>query len=122
MPNRRALLRSPAACSQERKWLIPTARIDLLTCTRISPLKARGRPPEGDRPNVVAPASADRPHAHGTRHVRMISPIPDASRELPAWQAAVEHLHSLGLPAAVPEVTAAHLRRRGVTADWTVAA
>lgn len=46
----------------------------------------------------------------------------DASGDLGAWLAAVEHLHDAGLPAAVPEFPAAWLRRRGVCADWTVAA
>jgi hypothetical protein len=46
----------------------------------------------------------------------------DPARELRAWLAAVEHLHSRGLPAATPEFVAAWLSRRGITADWTWAA
>ena len=46
----------------------------------------------------------------------------DPARELAAWRMAVEHPHSLGLPAAVPELAARHLRRRGIIADWTTAA
>jgi hypothetical protein len=42
-------------------------------------------------------------------------------RELRAWASAVEHLHALGLPAAVPEFPAAWLRRRGVRPDWETA-
>jgi hypothetical protein len=45
-----------------------------------------------------------------------------AARELAAWAAAAEHLHDLGLPAAVPEFPAAWLARRGVRADWAVTA
>lgn len=43
----------------------------------------------------------------------------DSGRELAAWAAAVQHLHRLGLPAAVPEFAAAWMRRRGIRADWT---
>jgi hypothetical protein len=39
--------------------------------------------------------------------------------ELEAWASAVDHLHALGLPAAVPEFAAAWLRRRGIHPDWT---
>ena len=49
-------------------------------------------------------------------------PLPDPAADLDAWQAAVIHLHAAGLPAAVPEFPAAWLRRRGICADWTVAA
>lgn len=41
-----------------------------------------------------------------------------AAGDLDAWAAAVEHLHFLGLPAAVPEFAGAWLRRRAVRADW----
>ena len=37
----------------------------------------------------------------------------DVAAELAAWGSAVLHLHSLGLPAAVPEFPAAWLRARG---------
>jgi len=53
---------------------------------------------------------------------RTISRVPDPAGELEAWAAAALHLHALGLPAAVPEFPAAWLARRGVRADWTVAA
>jgi hypothetical protein len=46
----------------------------------------------------------------------------DDGPEMAAWAAAVTHLHRSGLPAAVPELPAAWLRRRGIHADWTVAA
>lgn len=46
----------------------------------------------------------------------------DPARELRAWLAAVERLHSRGLPAAVPEFVGAWLASRGAPADWTVAA
>lgn len=43
----------------------------------------------------------------------------DAARELEAWATTVEHLHGLGLPAAVPPFAAAWLRRhRSIRADW----
>ena len=45
-----------------------------------------------------------------------------ARAELEGWAAAVAHLHSLGLPAAVPEFAAAWLARQGVRADWVVTA
>ncbi len=48
--------------------------------------------------------------------------IQKSARELLAWRETVLHLHSLGLPAAVPEFAAAWLRREGIRADWTVAA
>jgi hypothetical protein len=47
---------------------------------------------------------------------------PDPGSDLDAWAAAVIHLHAQGLPAAVPEFPAAWLRRRGIYADWQVAA
>jgi hypothetical protein len=47
---------------------------------------------------------------------------PGAAGELAAWGAAVLHLHSLGLPAAVPAFPAAWLARRGIRADWVTAA
>lgn len=47
---------------------------------------------------------------------------PDPAADLDAWAAAVEHLHALGLPAAVPELAARQLRRRGIYADWSTAA
>jgi hypothetical protein len=47
--------------------------------------------------------------------------VAGAGRELVAWAAAVEHLHALGLPAAVPEFPAAWLARRGIHADWIAA-
>jgi hypothetical protein len=46
----------------------------------------------------------------------------DPARELRAWLAAVEHLHSRGLPAAVPEFAGAWLAKQGTPADWTWAA
>jgi hypothetical protein len=46
----------------------------------------------------------------------------DVAAELAAWGSAVLHLHSLGLPAAVPEFPAAWLRARGIHADWVTAA
>ena len=49
------------------------------------------------------------------------APRPDAARELAAWQKAVEHLRGAGLAAAVPELAARQLRRRGVTASWSYA-
>lgn len=49
-------------------------------------------------------------------------PIPDPAADLDAWEAAVEHLHAAGLPAAVPEFPAAWLARRGIYADWVAAA
>jgi hypothetical protein len=59
---------------------------------------------------------------HGGNVTPTITPGTDAAGELRAWGAAVVHLHSLGLPAAVPPFPAAWLRRRGVKADWTAAA
>jgi hypothetical protein len=53
---------------------------------------------------------------------RTIARNPDSRGDLRAWGAAVAHLHGLGLPAAVPEFPAAWLARRGLRADWTVAA
>ena len=47
---------------------------------------------------------------------------PDPARDLRAWGAAVEHLHRRGLPAAVPPLAAAWLRRRGTRPDWEAAA
>jgi|SoiMetStandDraft_2_1073263.scaffolds.fasta_scaffold596725_2 hypothetical protein len=46
----------------------------------------------------------------------------DMAAELRAWGSAVLHLHSLGLPAAVPEFPAAWLWARGIRADWAAAA
>jgi hypothetical protein len=46
----------------------------------------------------------------------------DAAGDLAAWGAAVEHLHAVGLPAAVPAFAAAWLRRRGIRPDWMAAA
>lgn len=46
----------------------------------------------------------------------------DPGRELEAWLQAVEHLHSLDLPAPVPEFPAAWLRRRGIYPDWVMTA
>jgi len=46
----------------------------------------------------------------------------DPAAGLDAWAAAVEHLHARVLPAAVPELPAQQLRRRGIYADWSVAA
>ena len=43
----------------------------------------------------------------------------DSARELVAWQRAVEHLRAAGLPAAVPELAARQLRRRGVMVAWS---
>jgi hypothetical protein len=57
----------------------------------------------------------DDPDCARHRHAR-------PERELPAWGRAVEHLQAAGLPAAVPELAAAWLARRGIRADWTVAA
>lgn len=42
----------------------------------------------------------------------------DIPADLDAWCAAVEYLHSHGLPAAVPELIAARLRRQDIRADW----
>lgn len=46
---------------------------------------------------------------------------PYSERQLLAWQRAVEHLHAAGLPAAVPELAAASLRRSGERPDWMAA-
>ena len=67
----------------------------------------------GDR--LPTPAAA-------THRESVLSVDDRARRELEAWGAAVLHLHALGLPAAVPEFPAAWLARRGVRADWAVAA
>lgn len=67
--------------------------------------------PQDARPQRLA-AGAARPESAAS----------DPARELRAWLAAVEHLHSRGLPAAVPEFAGAWLRRRGITVDWTTAA
>lgn len=48
--------------------------------------------------------------------------ITDPARQLLAWREAVEHLHALGLPAAVPEFPAAWLCRQGIRPDWETAA
>ena len=55
-----------------------------------------------------------------TRRTR-VRPL-DPARELDAWELTVLHLHACGLPAAVPQLVARQLRRRGVVADWTTAA
>jgi hypothetical protein len=67
--------------------------------------------PQAARPQRLA-AGAARPE----------TATPDPARELRAWRTAVEHLHSRGLPAAVPEFVGAWLERRGAPADWTWAA
>jgi hypothetical protein len=60
--------------------------------------------------------------AAGSTSLLMLADSHDAAGELAAWGAAVTHLHGLGLPAAVPEVPAAWLVRRGIRPDWIVAA
>lgn len=76
------------------------------------------RPPNvpRGRPGGTASQKAQRRvQSRGTR-------VTDPAAELEAWHAAVEHLHELGLPAAVPPFPAAWLRRRGVQPDWEAAA
>jgi hypothetical protein len=76
------------------------------------PTTRRGRPPTptaAKRRESAASVTADGDGGTAAR------------RELEAWAAAVEHLHALDLPAAVPEFPARWLARRGVRADWTVA-
>jgi hypothetical protein len=65
--------------------------------------------------DITAAQRSNVPSSVSDGHV--ISP----ERQLAAWAAAVEHLHALCLPAAVPEFAAAWLRRRGVLPDWTIA-
>lgn len=78
-----------------------------------SPPNEQGRPrsPAGSGPNaqnaIITTASITAPA--------------DSARELGAWQQAVEHLLAAGLAAAVPELAARQLRRRGVTASWSYA-
>ncbi len=78
--------------------------------------KEPGRGSNGRVPNDITAA----------KRSNVVSTVTDATgispeRELAAWAAAVEHLHSRGLPAAVPEFPAAWLRRRGIRPDWTIA-
>jgi hypothetical protein len=76
----------------------------------MAPNTPRARPGQGTRSHQDG-------HGGGTLYGHA-----NPAGELAAWGAAVEHLHAAGLPAAVPELAAAWLRRRGVRADWTVAA
>ncbi len=48
----------------------------------------------------------------------MIAQASVGAAGMQAWRLAVEHLHGQGLPAAVPELVGARLRRQGVRADW----
>ena len=78
--------------------------------------KEPGRGSNGRVPDDIAAA----------KRAEVVSMLDDATgispeRQLEAWAAAVEHLHSRGLPAAVPEFPAAWLRRRGIRPDWTIA-
>ena len=80
--------------------------------------KAERRPGGGGVLNIAFADDDDNPTV---RHV----PPPrsaDAAASLRAWYATVEHLHSRGLPAAVPPFPAAWLRRRGIRPDWETAA
>jgi hypothetical protein len=80
---------------------------------RVMPVRRDGRPevitlaPAGRKAELPSLATAT---------------VADAEAELRAWGSAVVHLHSLGLPAAVPEFPAAWLRRRGIRVDWVTAA
>ena len=74
------------------------------------------------RPEVITPAPAGRKAELPTLTRAKGSAAADAAAELRSWGSAVIHLHSLGLPAAVPEFPAAWLRRRDIRADWVTAA
>jgi hypothetical protein len=75
--------------------------------------RGRSRRPTGTHLNAAPlPGHAD---------TGSVSQVAGAGRELVAWAAAVEQLHALGLPAAVPEFPAAWLARRGIHADWIAA-
>lgn len=73
------------------------------------------RPAAGSRTKHFAAASITRRPSSSGRQT-------DPACELDAWELAVLHLHACGLPAAVPELVARQLRRRGVVVDWTTAA
>jgi hypothetical protein len=83
--------------------------------------RRRGRGPAEPPSLHLTPVTAER-REPATRVTAGGDGTATARRDLLAWGAAVAHLHALGLPAAVPEFPAAWLARRGVRADWTVAA
>jgi hypothetical protein len=68
------------------------------------------------------PALLTSPTAKQAEVVSRLAAVDDVAGDLTAWGSTVLHLHSLGLPAAVPEFPAAWLRRHGVFADWVTAA
>jgi len=74
------------------------------------------------RPEITTPAPAGRKSELTTLTTGRIARPADVSAELRSWGSVVTHLHSFGLPAAVPEFPAAWLRRRGIRADWVSAA
>jgi hypothetical protein len=74
------------------------------------------------RPEVITLAPAGRKAELPTLTTARVARTTGAAAELRSWGSAVIHLHSLGLPAAVPEFPAAWLRRRGIRADWVTAA
>ncbi len=89
--------------------------------TAPDPRKTRGRPP-GDRPLTPELASSHTAAAPAERRTAaptcMIAQASVGAAGMQAWRLAVEHLHGQGLPAAVPELVGARLRRQGVRADW----
>jgi hypothetical protein len=75
-----------------------------------------------DRLGITTPAPAGSKAELPSLTTARVARAVDAAAELRSWGNAVIHLHSLGLPAAVPEFPAAWLRRRGIRADWVTAA
>ncbi len=90
--------------------------------TAPDPPKTRGRPP-GDRPLTPELTSSHTAAAPAERLTAapdcMVAHDGDGAAGMQAWRLAVEHLHGEGLPAAVPELVGARLRRGGVPVDWS---
>ena len=74
------------------------------------------------RPEITTLAPAGRKAELTTLTTARVARTANAAAELRSWGSVVTHLHSFGLPAAVPEFPAAWLRRRGIRADWVSAA
>jgi hypothetical protein len=74
------------------------------------------------RPEIITLAPTGRKAELPSLATTRVARVADAEAKLRAWGSAVIHLHSLGLPAAVPEFPAAWLRRRDIRADWVTAA
>jgi hypothetical protein len=81
------------------------------------------RPRRRDPGKVISPRQGQ---SVEIRHDTDMAIVPhdagDVAAQLTAWGSAVLHLHSLGLPAAVPEFPAAWLQTCGVRPDWVTAA